>query len=38
MYLTKIIEALISVYAPPVVFYILACILIDIVVRAFRGR
>lgn len=37
MYLTEIIIALIEVYAPPVVVYILANILIDIVVRSFRG-
>lgn len=38
MYLADIVVSLIGVYGPPVCAYILCNILVDIVVRAFRGR
>lgn len=37
MYMTSVLVALIEVFAPVVVLYIFACILIDVVVRAFKG-
>lgn len=37
MFLASVLTSLVSVYAPVVVLYIFAVILIDIVVRAFRG-
>ena len=37
MYLSDIVVALIQVYAAPVIVYIFLNILIDFVLRAFRG-
>ncbi len=37
MYLTSILVAIIELIGPVVVLYIFACIIIDIIVRAFRG-